>query len=198
MGAMTDYVHDRTQALEERVWILQEAKTAADLEVAYAEDLNVDLLGPITAAKRHSDQCAEEIAELKAIIERVSAGYPYWEREGFEAGIDAIGSVGNWEPLSEIPARGLVVGNDDARIRLPIEVQYAYQRALASRLFESFTICCQFEPDYDAEFGPQPGPGQYYLFGVLGARFVEPDGALFLVAQWDLTWWDSRPSSPGR
>jgi len=181
---MTDYVHDTTQDLEKRLWVLQEEIAAAELEIAHATHLNVDLVGAIAAAREHSLQCAAEIDELKAIMERVSAGYSYWEREGFEAGIEAIGETGGWEHFADVPAPGIVMGNARARVRLPIDVQSAYQQALGSRLFHSFSLCYHVEADDEIGHGLHVGEASYYLFGIVNTRVVQPRGALFLVAQW--------------
>ena len=174
---MTNYVHDDTSVLEERLWRLVEEKAKAELEVAHASYLNADLGGPMAAALEDSRKFAQLVEELKRIIERVSAGYPYWERDGFEAGVEAIGEISSWQPLSETPAPGVVFGHDKTTVRLPIDVQYQYKKALESGLFDAFTVCCHVDPD-------SLEPATYYLFGVLQAPIGEAEAVHFLIAQW--------------
>ena len=175
-----DYLHEDTHRLDEQIAQLKSSLHDAKKEALHATGLNVDLTGPIAAAKKDQAQLTAEIQDLENVIARVSAGYPHFERAGFESAVDACGQLSQWQRLSEIPVPGTVFGNDSAEVRLPIQVQEAYAKALASRLFDGFVVCTCFDvPEDNAETDVEPENFVQHLFGLLIVPSLSEKEALF-------------------
>jgi hypothetical protein len=177
------YIHEDTQTLQKRLADLRSEKETAEREAQYATMLNIDLKGPINAANDEVAHLAAQIVDLEKIVERVAAGYPYCEKLGFELGVDACGEVATWEPFSELPLPGKVLGRDHAVVRLPVEVQQTYARALSSQRFDGFMICSCFEPAEQFDQKPEDTV-RPYLFGRIQTLSFVYEDAIFLVDNW--------------
>lgn len=81
-----------------------------------------------------------EIAELREVAHRVSRGYEWWDRHGFEIALDAYGEPWRWQELAESVTPDFVFSNDEFDARRPVDVQRAYGRAFESGLFSRFEV----------------------------------------------------------
>ena len=179
-----DYVHEDTTKLERDLNERKNKISLAQKEIEHARSLRLDLQGPIRAAQGEVEWNSEIVKCLERIMTCVKAGYSYFERQGFEDAVDACGEILTWQMLSEVPAPGTIYGEDKFDIRIPVEAQTSYARAVAMRLFDKFVICRCFEPPEDRQELPE-GIGAYYLFGEI--NFPNAEGkynGLFLVHQW--------------
>lgn len=180
-----DYLYEGTHRLEQHLARLRLLLDDATGEAFHAAKLNVDLAGPRAAANQDQARLASQIQDFEKVIVRVSAGYPYFEKTGFESAVEACGQLLQWQRLSEIPVPGTVFGNDSADVRLPIRAQEAYAKALASKLFDGFVVCTCFDvSDDDAETDVELENLEQRLVGLLTVPSVLDKEALFLVAQW--------------
>ena len=98
-------------------------------------------------------------------------------------GVDACGEVATWEPFSEVPLPGKVLGRDHDVVRLPVEVQQTYARALSSQRFDGFMICSCFEPAEQFDQKPEDTVRRYLFGRIQTLSFVYED-AIFLVDNW--------------
>jgi hypothetical protein len=132
------------------------------------------------AANAEVDAVASEkmIRELREVAIRVRRGFDWWDRDGFEGDLEAYGEPWRWQSLSENLTRDVVRSNDEIDVRLTIDVQRAYGRALESGLFNRFEICEWFETD-----GESVTQTRGFLFAV--TDFAQLGACMFLVAQWD-------------
>lgn len=178
-----DYTHENSQRLEKWLADLRERLKLAEQEAQHARSLHLDLGGPIRAAEAEIKRLSTQIIHAERLIERVQAGYPYWERHGFEDAIDAAGETWSWQTLSAVPAPGTILGYDDVAVRLPVRVQKAYAHAVATQLFEGFEICSSFDT---SDEGEAEGPIRNYLFGTIQSIYHEDQGGeIFLIDTWD-------------
>lgn len=171
------YIHEDTQRLNEDLARLKVLRDKVTNEATHAEQLNVDLAGPIAVARLEQAQLTSQIAGHEQVIVRVTSGYPYFEKDGFESAVGACGEIAQWQILSEIPVAGTVFGNDSADVRLPIHVQDSYAKALASKLFDGFVVCTTFDDE-------AVDKTHRYLFGQLMTPSFPDKEALFLVTTW--------------
>jgi hypothetical protein len=178
-------LHEDTLRLEQRLEELREKRNQAEQEAQNARSLHRDLEGPIKAAAVAVERLSAQISDVVQLVHGVKAGYPYFERLGFENAVDATGEVCTWTVLSEIPVPGTIFGHADADVRLPVEVQKLYAQARSTQLFERFDVCMCFEPPDDVDEAPPENAITHYLFGSIPSPKIENQGgAMFLIAQW--------------
>jgi hypothetical protein len=175
------YCHETTEHIRRQIVELQERRRLAEAEASHARDLSPDLEGPAREAERDADLLGRKIADLERIAERVAAGYPYFERSGFEEAVDACGEIAVWQEFSERPVPGVVYVHEGINTRIPIEVQRNYGKAMASNLFEGCVLCFQFEPGEKWEEVKDP---MIYLFVTILTPASHEGRALFLIGQW--------------
>lgn len=171
-----DYAHETRLALDARITRLEEAAREARREAENARR-HPGLLGPAENAQAVVDGLRREAAELREIALRIDRGYPWWERSGFEIALEACALFTEWQPLAEKVTADYVFPHDEISVRLPIDVQSAYQRALDLRLFTRFEVCSTFETD-----GHEVESTTHYLFGL--QPFPTLGDCLFLVESW--------------
>jgi hypothetical protein len=180
-----DYLHENTHWHDEHLARLRSSLDEAMREASHAAALHVDLTGPIAAANQDQARLASQIQDVEKVIARISAGYPHFEKAGFKNAVEACGQLVQWQKLSEVPVSGTVYGYDSAYVRLPIQAQEAYVKALTSNLFDSFIVCTCFDlPEDEAGTDVQIENVEHRLFGFLTIPSVADKEALFLVAQW--------------
>ncbi len=173
---MSDYVFDTRESLDERIAELEERARDARAEADQAR-AQPGLEGPAKSAESEAARLEAEVADLREIGTRVTRGYPFWERQGFEEAVDACGNACRWQLLSETVADGFIYGHDTEDVRLPLDVQRAYARSLETGLFDRFEICSTFETE-----GDDVVAWTDYLFAV---RELSTFGsASFFVEQW--------------
>ena len=181
----TDYWHEDTLRLEQWLEELRQKRTQAEQEAQHARSLPRDLEGPIKAAEAAVDRLSAQISNVERLVERVKAGYPYFERLAFKHAVDSTGEVCTWTVLSEIPVPGTILGHADADVRLPVEVQKLYAQAKSTQLFERFEVCMCFEPPDDVDEAPPENAITHYLFGSIQSPNIEDQGStIFLISQW--------------
>jgi transcriptional regulator with XRE-family HTH domain len=142
LSMIPDYWHEDSLKLEERLVELRQERNRADQEAQYARSLHLDMKGPIEAAEAVVQRLSAQVSHVERLVERVRAGFPYLERRGFEDAVDAAWEVSAWEVLSEAPVPGTILGHDDAIVRLPVEAQKSYARAVSTQLFERSRFVC--------------------------------------------------------
>lgn len=171
-----DYVHEARLPLDERIARLAEQAREARAEADHARR-QPGLLGPAENAQAEAERLEREAAELREVALRVDRGYPWWERLGFEIALEACALFSQWQLLAESVTRDYVYPHDEVDLRLPLDVQCAYGRALECGLFSRFEICSAFEVE-----GDEVVATMYYLFGV--QDFPSLGACLFLVDSW--------------
>ena len=92
-----DYWHEDNLRLEQWLEELRQKRNQADQEAQHARSLHLAMEGPITAAEAAVESLSAQIVHVERLVERVNAGYPYFERLGFEDAIDATGEVCSWD-----------------------------------------------------------------------------------------------------
>jgi len=179
-----DYWHEDTLRLDNKLGELTKRRNQVEQELRHARALgHLDMRGQIAATESELKRLEEEISYHEGALDIVKAGFPFVERCGFEASIDAAGQAREWEVLSEVlrdPSGMTILSRDDTRIRLPIEAQERYDKAALTHLFDQFELCTLLEPpDYPGE---QPVVVKHYLFGT-----IRPSGSagVFYIGQWD-------------
>lgn len=170
----SDYLHEDSSRLRARIAELETGARQAIDEAAHARHLRLDLGGPAEAADTVGIRLGIEIGRLEAVARRVDAGWAYFERSGFEQAVDACGEFAVWISLSEVPAPGSILGRDDAKVRVPVEAQREYARAVESTLFQRYEMCLSMEGITAHEAIVTCA----YLFGLFG-------NDRFLVASWE-------------
>lgn len=181
----SDYWHEDTLRLAQWLTELKLKRNQAEQESQNARNLRGDLEGPIMAAEAAVERFSAQISDVERLVERVKAGYHFFERLGFENAVDALGEVCTWTVLSEIPVPGTVFGHAEAEVRLPVSVQKLYTQARSTQLFERFEVCMCFEPPDDVGEALPESAITHYLFGSIQSPKLENQGsAMFLIAQW--------------
>jgi hypothetical protein len=132
-----DYIYERPESLDEHIATLEASASEAREEAAEGR-LVPGLDGPVQATEAEAQRLGAEITDLRRARKRIERGYPFWDRFGFEAALDACGEAWNWQLLSETVTPELIFGHDSANVRLPLGGQTAYRHAVDSQLFERF------------------------------------------------------------
>jgi len=176
---VSDYAHDTRASLDEEITRLRGRVTDARAEADYARQ-QPGLESAAKNADGEANRLEAEIADLADVANVVDRGYPYWERQGLELALEALGDPSQWEALSEVVADGMVFPHD-LETRLPLDVQHRYAQALETRLFDRFDILSIFETDGVEDV---IGTTQYL---VAGRRLPGEGSAAFLVAEWSDT-----------
>lgn len=177
------YIHEDSSRLKQSLSELRGLLKAAEGEIHHARGLNIDLEGPIGAADKDIRALSSEIHDIERIVQIIDAGYPYWEKSGYQEALDACGFYWTWYVLSEVYTPGTVAGCDQADVRLPIQAQKDYAEALSSHRFDRFAVCRYFEPS-EGEVGEVVEDVTYDLFGVVSTPTLAGGESLFLVSQW--------------
>lgn len=173
---MSGYAHNTRASLDERIAELAERARDARAEADNARK-QLGLEGPAKSAEDQAARLEAEVADLREIAARVERGYPYWERQGFEEAVDACGDAWRWQPLSESVADGMIYSHDTEDVRLSVNVQRVYARALNTGLFDRFEICSTFETE-----GDDVVSWMDYLFAV--RQLPTLGSATLFVEQW--------------
>jgi hypothetical protein len=176
-----DYLDDKGVKLEKHLDELKRARQHAQEEAEHARHLHLDLEGPIEAAKADVHRLSNEILHVEKMLARIRAGFPHIERGGFEEAVDACGEVLTLEQLSEIIPAGTILGYDN-QVRLPIEVQKLYAKAVSTDLFDNFLVAHCFEPPDTPTTEPADSQVAHYLFGTINSKGRDTD--FFLIARW--------------
>ena len=185
VSMISDYWHEDSVRLEEWLGNLRQKRNLAEQEAQHGRCLNLDMKGPIEAAEAEVQRLSAQIGHVERLTERVKAGFPYLERPGFEEAIDACGEVSVWKVFSEVPVPGTILGRDDAVVRLPLELQNLYAKAVSTHLFEKFEVCISFEPPDDFDEEAPEDTIRHYLFGTIQSpNSADERSAIFLIAQW--------------
>jgi hypothetical protein len=177
MVADVDYIRESRASIEARIADLGRRASEAWAEARHARE-HPGLDGPRRNAEVAAAELETEIASLREVAVRIDRGYAWWDRAGYELALEAYGEPWRWQSLSESLADGFVWSHDDVDVRLPVEIQRSYGRALESGLFRSFELCEWYETDGDFVTETRA-----FLFGV--QEFPRLGSCLFLIDQWD-------------
>lgn len=175
---MSDYAIETREEIEERIAALSARAAEAGAEADHARGIT-GLDNAAKAADAEANRIEAEVADLRQVQERIERGYPYWERQGLEIALEAMGDPWRWDLISESLAPGIIYTPDDVEdVRMPFEVQRAYAAAFESGLFDRFELCSVFETDGIEDVVLTT----YYLVGI---KDLPTMGAMFAVTHWD-------------
>jgi len=172
------YLHEDSQDLRAELSALREKIEALKMEQESAMGIDAGLNGPVAAAQEEISSLQVQISNLERRIDIVDRGFPFFDKFGFENGLEACGMEYGWETLAQ-DLGVIVFGFKDTKVRLPQNIQKKYISTVQLHLFNLFLICWAFEPEEDEWNTPEKI--DYYLFGSPG---VEPSEDIFLIAHW--------------